>query len=353
MYRAPWLLALTPLLLAACSSSGPSLPEIVDIETDPPGVRASLSNGAQCTTPCALRPPVDGMFRVNLKKTGYQSKSIWVNAEDTQVQGRMAADGRFAGTGEAKRTSDGPEIVYAQLERNAMPNESMFVEADPEAENKTVAENSIMDNPAGSDELDAKRAAVRGSFGVRLGGYEKAGVEMTPFPNSRSNDQAVETADADEVETAILNDITAEDASKEATGALMGGTNAVQTPSLPVTRAQPIQPEPSAAVTPIEPEDIQIAAVAPQEPVAQLAGTAGVQLVSTPDRASAEVEAEKFRAQHGELLAGLRTDVQEADLGERGIYYRVRFVGLANKDEAHLICSQLDDQGQACLAVTR
>ena len=44
---------------------------------------------------------------------------------------------------------------------------------------------------------------------------------------------------------------------------------------------------------------------------------------------------------------------QRADLGERGIYYRLRINGFASREAANEYCQTLQSRGQACLVARR
>jgi cell division septation protein DedD len=82
--------------------------------------------------------------------------------------------------------------------------------------------------------------------------------------------------------------------------------------------------------------------------VASAAGAGGyvVQLAAFRDEASAR---ESFRKLQGKYpsLAGLGADIQRADLGDKGIYYRLR-AGYLSKPEAQTLCAELEGKGQAC-----
>ena len=52
------------------------------------------------------------------------------------------------------------------------------------------------------------------------------------------------------------------------------------------------------------------------------------------------------------LSSGHYADIKYADLAEKGVYYRLRVAGLADKEGASRLCKQFEAQGQACF-VTR
>ena len=55
---------------------------------------------------------------------------------------------------------------------------------------------------------------------------------------------------------------------------------------------------------------------------------------------------------YGGLVAGLTPDIQRADLGERGIYHRLRAGPLYGRDTADDLCASLRAEGQACIVAT-
>lgn len=118
-------------------------------------------------------------------------------------------------------------------------------------------------------------------------------------------------------------------------------------PLEPIVPAAP-QAEPE-AVVPSAPE---APAEAVPPPVANNTGTHVVQLAAFRDEAAARDAFEKLRGKFPDLLGPLVIDIQRADLGEQGIYYRLRG-GYLEKDAADRLCGQLDAQGQGCFVRPR
>ncbi|MGB5950469.1 MAG: SPOR domain-containing protein, partial [Parvibaculum sp.] len=84
---------------------------------------------------------------------------------------------------------------------------------------------------------------------------------------------------------------------------------------------------------------------------ATAAGSYVVQLAAFRDEPTARAEFEKLKKKHS-ALAGLQADIQRADLGAKGIYYRLR-AGYMDKAKAGELCRTLKAQGQACLVKPR
>lgn len=120
-----------------------------------------------------------------------------------------------------------------------------------------------------------------------------------------------------------------------------------ETPLDSIADASPVEepvaaPEPVETVTPIEP--------APQP--AAPSGTHMVQLGSFASTERAETAWRVAKNRHSITLAGLGNDIQRADLGARGIFYRLRTEALGEVD-ARDLCSDLKADGQDCLVVRR
>lgn len=58
---------------------------------------------------------------------------------------------------------------------------------------------------------------------------------------------------------------------------------------------------------------------------------------------------DKMRSEHNALLANLRPDIQVADLGNKGTWYRLRVGPFSDRSSADKLCGQLKAAGQDCL----
>lgn len=58
---------------------------------------------------------------------------------------------------------------------------------------------------------------------------------------------------------------------------------------------------------------------------------------------------EALNRKNSDLLANLRPDIQLADLGDKGIYYRLRIGPFATKADAQALCAALKERRQDCL----
>lgn len=145
---------------------------------------------------------------------------------------------------------------------------------------------------------------------------EPAGTEM---PEVR-----IETVDADQVDEEPEPEATREPARSE---------------PAPARQDTPAEPEP-------EPEPVQAAP-------ATVTGDYVVQIAAFRSRAEAEEAWIAFTSRFPDLARGRAPSIQEADLGERGIYYRLRIAGFDSREGANTYCSTLSGRGQDCLVASR
>jgi hypothetical protein len=82
-------------------------------------------------------------------------------------------------------------------------------------------------------------------------------------------------------------------------------------------------------------------------------GTILVQVSAVPDGGKVTQEWERLRARYPQVLQPLRLVVDEAKLGERGVFYRVQAGAFGTQAGAVAACDSLISQGQACFVVVR
>ncbi len=81
------------------------------------------------------------------------------------------------------------------------------------------------------------------------------------------------------------------------------------------------------------------------------AGDYFVQLASVRSDQSARQEWVRLQKVHPELLGDLALAVQRADLGDRGIFFRIRTGPFPNRATAQDMCAQIKAAKLACLVV--
>jgi hypothetical protein len=85
------------------------------------------------------------------------------------------------------------------------------------------------------------------------------------------------------------------------------------------------------------------------------AGSGGGFLVQVSSQRSQETAMSTFndlQRRYPGILGDREPNIQRADLGERGVYYRVR-VGYPTRDEAVRMCENLKAAGGDCILATR
>lgn len=126
----------------------------------------------------------------------------------------------------------------------------------------------------------------------------------------------------------------------------------------PVTEAprqteQPAVAEPEPQPAPRQAESSpQVQQPEPAAPAASQ-GAYVVQIAALRSEADAQGRFEALKGEHGDLLDAFQADIQRADLGERGVFYRLRIGFLKDKEAADRLCGQLKSRGVDCLVRAR
>ncbi|WP_121099309.1 SPOR domain-containing protein [Litorimonas taeanensis] len=119
------------------------------------------------------------------------------------------------------------------------------------------------------------------------------------------------------------------------------------TPSRDTFRSEPVpdvsRPNPVPAVT------------QPTRPAIATGGSEYVvQVASVRSQADANAVWAKLESQFSDVLGtGLYADIKRVDLAEKGIYYRTRVAGLADKSSANILCQTFKASNQACYVTKR
>lgn len=119
-------------------------------------------------------------------------------------------------------------------------------------------------------------------------------------------------------------------------------------------------PAPSAPAAPAAAQPAPTPAPAPSPaprptPAAAPAATGAwvVQIGAFRDTTRANTEWAGVQRKHPSILGSASADIQRADLGDRGIWYRLRASGFASKDAANSACAALKAAGTDCLVRKR
>lgn len=123
-----------------------------------------------------------------------------------------------------------------------------------------------------------------------------------------------------------------------------GGPMALVPKSATAAPAATAQPAPA----------VKAAAPAPSTPAAtETAATGGwqVQLAASRAATAAKAEGERLKQKHSDVLGKMTVNIVRADLGAKGVFYRIRLGPARDKDEARAVCAQLAKRGQGCLVI--
>lgn len=117
---------------------------------------------------------------------------------------------------------------------------------------------------------------------------------------------------------------------------------------------QPAMPQPAAPAAE-SPKPAPAAAPKPAKAAAKVAGKGAyvVQIVALRDEKSARAAWTTLEKRYPSLLGGHALDIEKADLGEKGTWYRVRAAGFGSKAEAAKTCTALKAKGQDCMVRKR
>jgi len=124
----------------------------------------------------------------------------------------------------------------------------------------------------------------------------------------------------------------------------------------PVTNPAPVAAMPAPVGGPATGAPRQLGApVAAAAPVAKPAAAAPaksggyvLQIGAYKSRAEADAAWKTYKAKHASLLSGYSSDVQQADLGEKGTWYRLRIAGFGEREVASALCDRLKADGGGC-----
>ncbi len=126
------------------------------------------------------------------------------------------------------------------------------------------------------------------------------------------------------------------------------------TPPPPAMKQAVIPPAATATGAPrslVAPTAATAAATPAPKPAAAAPATGGVvlQIGAYKSQADADAAWKTYKAKHAALLSGYSDDIQQADLGEKGTWYRLRIGGMSNREVAAGLCDRLKADGGACI----
>lgn len=227
-------------------------------------------------------------------------------------------------------------IAYQQGVRNGQAQGGTpYVQADPEP---LKIENNVANDANGGD------LAVYD----RLGGQDSDPVQVI----AEGPEEPVARGDVDPI-TAIASEVgspagLADDAVADRIAELAKADEALA--SGPATTEAPtVKPEPKPATAPINASAEPAGSSAAASGADALSGSHLVQIGAFRSQAEADGQWSKMQGKFGTFLAGKSPDVERADLGAKGVYYRLRIGPFASADDAKTYCAGLKERGADCL----
>lgn len=188
------------------------------------------------------------------------------------------------------------------------------------------------------------------------GGFETPHQDLTAFElRTRDSDRDAARTDADAAPAAPRPSAEEPVARPERLPPLQveaADTDAMDEPAErePEPASQPApEPQPQTPARSEPPVELR----APTTAAASASGAFVVQIGAYRALEEAESGWLAFVSRHGDLTSGRAPDIQRADLGERGVFHRLRVAGFETREDAAAWCSQLDARGQSCLVARR
>ena len=218
--------------------------------------------------------------------------------------------------------------------------------------------------PAGMNEVDVK-SQDRSVYDVLDKNEPKEEntniVESTETPNSKAIEKLVEevVANAPETPTPEVESLTAVAVApvaevKEEVKTEETKVEEVKTETVAVAE-ETVAPEPvkeEVKVEEVKKEEVVKVAEA-TKPVNEIKkGTWSVQLMSSPNKPAVEKSWTTMSKKYS-MLKDLPYEVEKADLGAKGVFYRLKAGSLPTKAEATALCSKLKAAGGSCFVVKK
>ena len=253
-------------------------------------------------------------------------------------------------------------IAYNQGIKNN-ENETPFVAADPEPVKIETAEEvasgnsrEVYDSFEGGETNPVEVLAegpeepvardIDNTIGAIAAAVENAGDAAAEITDDAVADRIAALEEAD----AALNE-TAENISDAA-------TEVIDTVSTTITDAadaveEVVDERPSEPVAPISPvaetRSVTDLIVETSGDTSALSGSHLVQVGAFRSDAEAGTYWTRMEANLGDYLGGKSKHVERADLGDKGVYHRLRIGPFASRDAASTYCAGLKERGQDCL----
>jgi hypothetical protein len=126
---------------------------------------------------------------------------------------------------------------------------------------------------------------------------------------------------------------------------------AAEAPPAPPVTAPVVPPVVAAPTPPVAIAPSPPVAAAPPAPPPQARGAYRLQIGALRSEEAARLEWDRLKRIHGDLLGGMGAVTARADLGERGIYFRIQAGPIADTTKAEKICAELKRRNVGCILV--
>lgn len=173
--------------------------------------------------------------------------------------------------------------------------------------------------------------------------------DKTPFKIKPENPGGEETPNQDKAIYDVMNG--GADGTTEPVNTVNAAEDPMPMPATEDTGAIADAPQP--VETEVTPPPASAAMTEPSQPVAS-ASSSVVQVASVRTQSAAQALWTQLRADFPDIApSGLSSDIKRVDLGDRGVFYRLRVAGFADKAAASRMCDQFKAKGQACFVTSR
>ncbi|WP_421862707.1 SPOR domain-containing protein [Parvibaculum sp.] len=326
--------SLTSDLLARKGEAGPSSVDPVSRVTIAPGRQPNLSgigvnegpSPGLYGSPATERPEMHAADEDERPQPPEPEIIYTPEEEDSGSRTRLIA-GAFVGLAllggvviALSLNDGGSGVAPVSPDVTAMPDEAPA--------QQQVAEAPAAQAPAASEDANPE-AAVPG----------EAPDAPTETPELRASAEPA----APEPEAAPAETKAAVESAAESSGESAGAPTSIAPPA---ARPEAQPPAQSTAESKAE----EPAATAP---AAASGGAYVVQIMALREEGAAQTAWASLQKKHPSVLGGHALDIEKADLGDKGTFYRIRAAGFETKAAAQSACSSLKAAGQDCLVKSR
>jgi cell division protein FtsN len=177
----------------------------------------------------------------------------------------------------------------------------------------------VYEQPAPPDEDTAQNSAPAAAQSAKTASAPPAAMTKAPEPAAKAPAPAAKPP-APKVAAA---------APKPAPAPVKSQARATEPPAAPA--------KPATAA----PKTLNTASAAPAGPIV-------LQIGAYKSQADADTAWTIYKSKHAALLAGYSPNIEQADLGDKGTWYRLRIAGFSSRDVALALCDRLKADGGSC-----